>query len=101
METAYATKYQEKHAQHQQLIAHLREAGYTEIKLHLLIFGSTGGMFQLTAQHVKQLGTGITGPPRKTLLENLHFRALKRSEQLVGTRRRLEHQPNEPDKRDE
>ncbi len=63
-------------------------------------FGSTGGIFHLTAQHSKQLG--ITGPPSKlskTLLENLHFRALKRLEQLVGTRRRLKHQPNEPDNR--
>ncbi len=97
METAYMTKYQEKHAQHHQLITHLREAGYADVKLHLLIFGSTGGMFHLTAQHLKQLG--ISGPPGKTLLESLHFRALKRLEQLVGTRRRLEHQSNEPDNR--
>ncbi len=97
METAYMIKYQEKHAQHQQLITHLREAGYADVKLHLLIFGSTGGMFHLTAQHLKQLG--ITGPPGKTLMETLHSRALKRLEQLVGTRRRLEHQSNEPDNR--
>ncbi len=97
METAYMIKYQEKHAQHQQLITHLREAGYADVKLHLLIFGSTGGMFHLTAQHLKQLG--ITGPPGKMLMETLHFRALKRLEQLVGTRRRLEHQSNEPDNR--
>ncbi len=51
METAYMAKYQENNAQHQQLITHLREAGYADIKLHLLIFGSTGGMFHLTAQH--------------------------------------------------
>ncbi len=97
METAYMTKYQEKHVQHQHLITHLKEAGYAEVKLHLLILGSTGGIFHLTAEHLKQLG--ITGPPRKTLLETIHFRALKRLEQLVGTRRRLEHQPNEPDNR--
>ncbi len=97
METAYMTKYQEKHAQHQQLITHLREAGYGDVQLHLLIFGNTGGMFHLTAQHLKQLG--ITGPPGNTLMENLHFRALKRLEQLVGTRCRLEHQSKEPDNR--
>ncbi len=97
METAYMTKYQVKHAQHQQLITQLREADYAEIRLHLLIFGSTGGMFHLTAQHLKQLG--VTGLPRKTLLENPHFRALKRLEQFVGTRCRLKHQPNEPDNR--
>ena len=67
METAYTTKYQEKHAQHQQLIIHLREAGYADVELHLLTFGSTGGMFHLTAQHLKQLG--ITGPPGKTLMK--------------------------------
>ena len=96
METAYMTKYQEKHAQPQQLITHLREAGHADVQLHLLIFGSTGG-FHLTAQHSKQLG--ITGLPRKSLMETLHFRALKRLEQLVGTRRRLEHQSNEPNNR--
>ncbi len=83
--------------QHQQLITHLKEAGYADVKLHLLIFDSTGGIFHLTAQDLKQLG--ITGPPRKTLLENFHFRALKRLEQLAGTCRRLKHQPNEPNNR--
>ncbi len=93
METAYMIKYQEKHAQHQQLITHLREAGYVEIKLQLLTFGSTGGMFHLIARHSRQ--SGITGPPRKMLLANLHFEALKQLEHLVETCRRLEHQPNE------
>ncbi len=41
METAYMTKYQEKHAQHQQLSTHLKEAGYADVKLHLLIFDGT------------------------------------------------------------
>ena len=100
METAYMTKHQGKHAQQQQLITHLREAAYTDVKLHLLIFGSTGalgGTFHLTAQHLKQLR--ITGLPRKMLMETLHFKALKRLEQLVGTCRRLEHLSNEPDNR--
>ena len=78
-------------------MTHLREAGYANIKLHLPNFGSTGGMFHLTAQNLKQLG--IIGPPRKMLMESLHFRAFKRLEQLLGTRRRLEHQFNEPDNR--
>ncbi len=86
MEAAYMTKYQEKHAQHQQLISHLKEAGYADVMLHLLIFGSTGGRFHLTTQHLKQLG--ITGPARKflppVLPGNLHFRALKQLEQHKG-----------------
>ncbi len=65
-------------ASNQRLVTHLRQAGYADVKLHLLIFGGTGGMFHLTGQHSKQLG--ITGPPGKTLMETLHFRALKRPE---------------------
>ena len=95
METAYLSKFKEKHAQHQQLIGRLKDAGYGDVQLHLLIFGSTGGMFQLTQFHLKQLG--ITGNPLRLLMEKLHFRALKRLEQLVGTRRRLEHSNTEPD----
>ena len=97
METAYMSKFKEKHAQHQQLVDCLREAGYADVQPHLLIFGSTGGMFHLTNFHLKQLG--VDGNPLRLLMEKLHFRALKRLEQLVGTRRRLEHSSDEPDNR--
>ncbi len=70
MEMAHMTKYHEKHAQHQQLIAHLGEACHADVELHLLIFGSTGGILHLTpshclvalndaAQHLKQLGVNV------------------------------------------
>ena len=98
METAYTSKFAEKHAQHKQLMDCLRQAGYADVQLHLLIFGSTGGMFHLTKFHLKQLG--IAENPLRLLMEKLHFRALKRLEQLVATRRRLEHSSNEPDKPD-
>ena len=91
MEVGYISKYQEKHMQHQTLIGHLRDAGYAEVQLHLLIFGNTGGMFHLTAFHLGQLGVPRTTV--KDILEKLHYKALKRLEQLVGTRRRLEHEP--------
>lgn len=35
------SKFREKHAQHQQLTSYLKDAGYADVKLHLLIFGST------------------------------------------------------------
>ena len=55
-EIAYAQKYKEKHEQHRTLLDFLRNAGYADVQLHLLIFGSTGGMFKLTALHLKRLG---------------------------------------------
>ncbi len=91
MEVGYITKYQEKHTQHQTLIRHLRDAGNADVQLHLLIFGNTGGMFQLTALHLGQLGVKRTKV--KEIMEKLHYKALKRLEQMVGTRRRLEHEP--------
>ena len=91
MEVGYISKYQEKHLQHQTLIGHLRDAGYAEVQLHLLIFGNTGGMFHLTALHLGQLG--VTSSTVKSIMEKLHYKALKRLEQIVGTRRRLEHEP--------
>ena len=48
-------------------------------------------MFHLIALHLAQLGV-----PRnvvKNTMEKLHYKALKRLEQVVGTRRRLEHEP--------
>ena len=91
MEVGYADKYREKTLQHAELMGHLRAAGYADVQLHLLIFGNTGGKFQLTASHLGQLG--IAKQATKLLMENLHFHALKRLEQIVGTRRRLEHEP--------
>ena len=63
----------------------------------MLIFGSTGGIFHLTKFHLKQLG--ITGNPLHLIMEKLHFTVLKRLEQLVGTRRRLEDSDAEPNSR--
>lgn len=56
---------------------------------HLLIFKSLGSMFELTALHLKQLG--IPHSKVDTILQDMHWKALKRLEQIVGTRRRLEH----------
>ena len=91
-ELAYAEKFKEKYGQHSSLLEHLRNSGYADMELHLLIFGSTGGMFKLTALHLKQLGI----PPSKvdTILQDMHWKALKRLEQITGTRRRLEHDDN-------
>ncbi len=86
METAYMTKYQEKHAQHQQLITHLWEAGYADVKLHLLIFGNTGGMFHLTAQHLKQLGITSNCPQVRTVgSHHMHMLSMIRHRTLCGT----------------
>ena len=67
------------------------EVGYAEVQLHLLFSSNTGGTFRLTASHLGQLG--IAKQATKSLLEKLHCHALKRHEQIVGTRRRLEHEP--------
>ena len=72
-------------------MGHLRAAGYAEVQLHLLIFGSTGGNFRLTAPHTGQLG--IAKQATKSLMEKLELNAVEWLEQIVGTRRRLEHEP--------
>ena len=46
-------KYKEKSEQHRTLLDLLKNAGYADVQLHLLIFGSTGGMFKLTALHLQ------------------------------------------------
>ena len=62
-----------------------------DVQLHLLICGSTctGGMFKLAALHLTRLG--ISNSTVDILLQDLHWKALRRLEQIVGTRRRLEH----------
>ena len=89
-EVAYPQKYKEKNEQHAPLLDHLKRAGYADVQLHLLILGSTGGMFRLTALHLAQLG--IANQKVDDVLQDMHWKALKRLEQIVGTRRRLEHE---------
>ena len=72
-------------------MGHLRAAGYAEVQLHLLIFGNTGGNFRLTASLLGQLG--IAKQATRSLMGKLHFHALKRLEQIVGTRGRVENEP--------
>ena len=67
----------------------LKNAGYADVQLHLLIFGSTVGMFKLTALHLKRLG--ISHSTMDSLLQDMHWKALRGLEQIVGMRRRLEH----------
>ena len=91
MEVGYADKYREKTLQHAELMGYLRAAGYAEVELHLLKFGNTGGNFRLTASPSGWLGTAKQAI--QFLMGKLYFHALKRLEQIVGTRRRLEHEP--------
>ena len=56
MEAAHAQKCKEKYEQHCTLLEHLRNADDTDVQLHLLIFGSTGKRFKLTAFHLNTLG---------------------------------------------
>ena len=80
---------EEKYEQHRTLLDLLKNAGYADVQLHLLIFGSTDGMFKLTALHLKRLGISQSTVDR--LLQDMRWKALRRLEQIVGTRRRLEH----------
>ena len=61
--------------------------------VQLLIFGSTNGMFTLTALQLKRLG--VSHSTVDSLLQDMHWKALRRLEQIVGTRRRLEHDSNQ------
>ena len=91
-EVSYAQKYKEKYVEHLICPKHLRNAalaGYADVQLHLLISGSTGGMFRLTALHSKR--PNISHSTVDRLLQDMHWKALRRLEQIVGTRCRLEH----------
>ena len=55
-EISYSQKFKEKSEQHSSPRDQLKNAGYANVQLHLLIFGSTGGMFRLTVSHLVRLG---------------------------------------------
>ena len=92
LEVIYAQQHKEKYEQHRTLLDLLKNAGYADVQLHLLIFGSTRGMFKPTALHLKRLG--VSHSTTDSLLQDMHRKALRRLEQIVGTRRRLEHDSN-------
>ena len=95
-EVAYAQKPKQRYEQHCTLLDLLRNAGYADVQLYLLIFGSTGGMFKLTALHLKRLGVSHSKVDSlDSLLLDMHWKALRRLEQIVGTRRRLEPDNNQ------
>ena len=75
-EVAYAQKYKDKYEQHCTLIEHLQNAGYADVQLHLLIFGSTGGMFKLTALHIRR--QGISHSKIDSLLQDMPSESLSR-----------------------
>ena len=77
----------------QTLLDIVKNAGYADVQLHLLIFGSKGGMFKLTALHLEKLG--VSHSTVDSLLQDMHWKALRRLEQIVGTRPRLEHESNQ------
>ena len=54
-----------------QLAARVR-AGYADVQLHLLIFGSTGGVFKLTALRLKRLGVSHSKLDMYSLLQDMH-----------------------------
>ena len=60
---------------------------------HLLIFGITGGIFKLTALHLKRLGVSRTKVD--SLLQDMHWKALRRLEQISLLSHRLEHDGNQ------
>ena len=98
-EVAYAQKHKEKYEEHCNLLDLLKNAGYADVQLHLPICGSTGGIFKLTAPvHLKRLG--VSHSKVDSLLQDMHWKALRRLEQITGMRRRLEHNGNRKARRD-
>ena len=80
-EILYSKNLKEESEQHGFLLEHLRTAGYVDVQLHLLIFGSLGGIFRLTALHLVRLGVAHPGfeAVREFLLDT-HWKTLKRLE---------------------
>ena len=48
---SYSQKFKEKSEQQSSLQEQLKNAGYADVQLHLVIFGSTGGMFRTHRHH--------------------------------------------------
>ena len=92
-EVAYAQEYKEKYEQHCSLLELLKNAGYADVQLHLHIFGSTGSMFKVKALHLKRLD--VSHSEVDFVLQDMYWKALRRLEQMVGTRRRLKHNSNQ------
>ena len=88
-EVSYVQNYKEKYEQHCTLPEHLKNAQCADVQLHLLILASTGGLFKLTALHLKRLH--LSHSKVDSLLQDMHWTALGMLEQIVGTRRRPEH----------
>ena len=78
---------------HEHILDFLKYAGCADVQLHPLICGSTGGKFKITALHPKRLG--VSHSKSDSLMQDMHWKALRRLEQIVGTRRRLEHDSNQ------
>ena len=74
----------------------LKNAGYADGQLHLLIFGSTGGMLNFTALHPKRLQRVVVSHSTvDSLLQDMHWTVLRRLEQMTGMQPRLEHDSNQ------
>ena len=65
----------------------------------LLIFGRTSGMLKLTALHLTRMGISHSTVDSPLQLWDMQWKALRRLEQIVGTRRRLEHDSSQGIKR--
>lgn len=95
-ESLYAETLAAKHAQHAQLISFLVADGWTVFHPpdtaptpHVILLGTSGIIYSLILPVLMTLGV----PPSRIspLLHSLHLLAVQYADQLVRTRRRLEH----------
>ena len=90
-DTQYAAKIIEKTAQHAELLAALKAAGWGNVKLHILTFGNGGTTYKhnLTAL----LAMGVTDSNARKCLTKIHKASVIRGHQMVRMRRWMERQP--------
>ena len=90
-DTQYAAKIIEKTAQHAELLAALRAAGWRTVKLHILTFGNGGTTYKHNLNALRDMG--VTDSKARKCLTKIHKASVKRGHQMVTTRRWKERQP--------
>ena len=90
-EISYASKLEEKMAQHACLVRALEQAGFNA-QILPVILGTTGGMFKGTLTSLEQLG--VPHASAESLLTALSQHAVQHMQAMIDLRRRLErHDP--------
>ena len=88
-DTRYEITLERKQDQHQELMAALQAEGWSATYLHPIILGVGGTTYTSTIETLRRLGVPMASI-KKTMMK-IQLNTAHRAQQLVGTRRHLEH----------